>query len=68
MYLIKHHDMTYGVVEVKFHAFLTSVLHGREWSPSRLGRFTPWERAPVRTRWIGGWVGPRPCLDTCFIT
>jgi hypothetical protein len=26
--------------EVQLHAFLTLALHGREWSDSRLGRFT----------------------------
>jgi hypothetical protein len=41
---------------------LTSALHGGEWSASRLGRFTPRERAPG-THWIGGWVGPRDVLD-----
>jgi hypothetical protein len=35
---------------------------GGEWSASRLGRFTPGERAPS-THWIGGWVGPRAVLD-----
>jgi hypothetical protein len=34
-----------------------------EWSTSRLGRFTPRERAPG-TNSIGGWgVGPRAFLD-----
>jgi hypothetical protein len=37
-------------------------LDGGEWSASRLGRFTPKERAPG-THWIGGWVGPRAVLD-----
>jgi hypothetical protein len=41
---------------------LTSALDGGEWSASRPGRFTPWERAPG-TPWIGGWVGPRAVLD-----
>jgi hypothetical protein len=41
---------------------LISALDGGEWSASRLGRFTPRERAPG-TRWIGGWVGPRAVLD-----
>jgi hypothetical protein len=36
-----------GGVEVYFHAFLTSVLDGGEWSDSNPGRFTPTERAPV---------------------
>jgi hypothetical protein len=37
-------------------------LDGGEWSASRPCRFIPRERAP-RTHWIGGWVGPRACLD-----
>jgi hypothetical protein len=41
---------------------LTSALAGGKWSASRLGRFTPAERAPG-THWIGGWVGPRAGLD-----
>jgi hypothetical protein len=45
---------------------LTSALDGGEWSASRLGRFTPKERAPG-TRWIGGWVGPRAILDAVMI-
>jgi hypothetical protein len=40
---------------------LTSALGGGEWSASRLGRFTPREKAPG-THWIGGWVGPRAVL------
>jgi hypothetical protein len=39
--------------------FLTSALDGGEWSSSRLCRFTP-----ADTHWIGGWVGPRVCLDS----
>jgi hypothetical protein len=42
--------------------FLTSALHGGEWSASRPGRFTPEQRAPG-THWIGGWVAPRTGLD-----
>jgi hypothetical protein len=53
---------TYGGVDIKFHAFLTSVLVGGEWSASRPGRLTPAERAPD-THWIGGWVGPRTDQD-----
>jgi hypothetical protein len=41
---------------------LTSALHGGEWSASRLGLFTPRERAPG-THWIGGWAGPKVILD-----
>jgi len=39
-----------------------TALDGGEWSASCPGRFTPRERAPG-THWIGGWVGPRLCLD-----
>jgi hypothetical protein len=42
--------------------FLTLALGGREWSASRLGRFTARESAP-NTHWIGSWVGPRAGLD-----
>jgi hypothetical protein len=41
--------------------FLTSALDG-EWLASRLGLFTPEERAPS-TNWIGGRVGSRADLD-----
>jgi hypothetical protein len=61
--LTKHHAMKmYWGVEVWLHAFLISALDGGEWSASRLGRFTPRERAPG-THWIGGWVGPRAVLE-----
>jgi len=33
-----------------------------EWSDLHHDRFTPRERAPD-THWIGGWLGPRACLD-----
>jgi hypothetical protein len=42
---------------------LTSALDGGEWSASRLGRFTPRERARG-THWIRAWVGTRASLDT----
>jgi hypothetical protein len=51
----------YGGVDVKIHIFLTLALVG-EWSASRLGRFTPWERAPGADC-IGDWVGPSAGLD-----
>jgi hypothetical protein len=35
------------------------VVHGVEWSASRLGRFPP----PNGTHCIGGWVSPRAGLD-----
>jgi hypothetical protein len=53
---------TYGVVEVQFHAFLTSALDGGERLASRPGRFTHRERTPC-THCIGGWMGPRAGLD-----
>jgi hypothetical protein len=43
--LVLHHE-TYGGMEVKFHAFLTSELDGGEWIISRPSRFTSRERAP----------------------
>jgi hypothetical protein len=52
----------YGGVDVYILIFMTSILAGGEWSVSRPGRFTPWERAPG-THWIGGWVDPRGDLD-----
>jgi hypothetical protein len=42
--------------------FLTSALHGDEWSVSRPCLFTLGETAPD-THWIGGWVNPRVGLD-----
>jgi hypothetical protein len=53
----------YGGVDVYIHTFFTSTLAGGEWSASRPGRFTSEERAPPRTYWIGGWVGPIAGLD-----
>jgi hypothetical protein len=41
--------------------FLTSMLDGGEWSPSRRGRLTPGKESLV-TSGIGGWVGPRAGL------
>jgi hypothetical protein len=53
---MKHYAMkAYRGVDVQIHVFLTLALAGDEWSASRLGRFTPLERAPG-TYWIGGWV------------
>jgi hypothetical protein len=52
----------YGGVDVWTHVFLISALVGDEWSASRLGLFTPRERAPG-THWIGGWVDPKAGLD-----
>jgi hypothetical protein len=53
----------YWWVEAQLHTFLTSALDGGEWSASRPGRFTPRESAPGASG-MGGWVGPRACLDT----
>jgi hypothetical protein len=62
--LTKYYVMkTYGGVEVKLHAFLTSVLDGGEWSASRPGRFIPRERSPG-SRWIGSWVDSRAVLPS----
>jgi hypothetical protein len=41
----------------KLHLFLTSALHGGEWSASRFGRITVVVRASGFYQ-IGGWVGP----------
>jgi len=43
----------YWGVELQLHAFLTSVLHGGEWSGSRPGRFTPGALYPLDRR-LGG--------------
>jgi hypothetical protein len=56
----EHHTMkAYCGVEVQHHWFFD--LRG-EWPASRLGRFTPRERAPG-THWIEAWVGLRAGLD-----
>jgi hypothetical protein len=52
----------FGGVDIYIHIFLVSALVGSEWSASRPGRFTHWERASV-THWIGGWMDPRVGLD-----
>jgi hypothetical protein len=49
---------TYGGVNVYRHIFLV----GSEWSASRLGRFTPRERAHG-THWMGSWVDLRTGLE-----
>jgi hypothetical protein len=47
LYLTKNHAMkTYGGMEVQFHAVLTLVLDGGEWSASCPSPFTPGERGP----------------------
>jgi hypothetical protein len=50
---------TYGGEDVWIHVFLTSALVGGEWSASRPGRFTPWERAPVPIGQEARWA-PEP--------
>jgi hypothetical protein len=52
----------YGGVDVSIYLFLNSALVRNEWSVSRLGRFTPGQRASDGHS-IGGWVGPRADLD-----
>jgi hypothetical protein len=52
----------YGGVDVWIDIFLTSALAGGEWSVSRLGRFTPGERA-FGTHWVGGWMDPGAGLN-----
>jgi hypothetical protein len=62
--------LAYGGVDILIHIFLTSELVVGEWSASRLGHFTPGERAPG-TYWVGGWVSRRADLDdvkTKFLT
>jgi hypothetical protein len=58
---VLHAMKAYGGVEVQLHAFLTSVIHGREWSSARPGRFTPGKNPG--THWIRGWVGSSVGLD-----
>jgi hypothetical protein len=48
---------TYGGVDVQIYVFVTLALLGGEWSTSGPGGKAP------GNRWIGGWVGPRTCLD-----
>jgi hypothetical protein len=54
---------TYGGVDIKTQAFLTSAVVGSEWSASRPDCFTPEEGTPC-AHLIGGWVGPRSCSMT----
>jgi hypothetical protein len=53
-FLSEHHTIKayWGSGGIAQHTFLTSTLDGGEWSASRLGRFTPREKAPG-THWIG---------------
>ena len=43
-----------GEAEVRLHAFLSSALHGGEWSASRPGRFTPGKKTPVHIQEVAG--------------
>jgi hypothetical protein len=43
-------------------SFLTSELHGGEWSASRLCHFTPGDMAGD-THWVRSWVSPRAGVD-----
>jgi hypothetical protein len=54
LYSMKHQVMTTY--------FLTSILDVGDWLASRPDCFTPGER-PLDTRWTGGWLGSRDCLD-----
>jgi hypothetical protein len=54
---------TYGGMKVQTHVFFTLALVGSERPATRLGHFTPGERAPG-THWTGGWVGPRAVWTT----
>jgi hypothetical protein len=57
-YLLNYHALkTYVGVEEYFHAFLTSVLDGGEWSVSCFDRFTSRGRVTGTDRL--GWVDPR---------
>jgi hypothetical protein len=56
------HEGVLGEWRYSFSHYFTSALDGGEWSASRLGRFTPRERAPG-THWMGGRVGLRAVLD-----
>jgi len=55
------HEGVLGELKYSSTRSLSSELDGGGWSASRLGRFTPRERAPD-THTVGGWVGPRAVL------
>jgi hypothetical protein len=57
------HSGAWGQRRYSSYTFLTSVLHGGEWSASRPVRTLPREKIPG-THCTGGWVGPRAGLDT----
>jgi hypothetical protein len=53
---------TYGGVEVQLHAFLISALDGVS-SQLHASAALPPPPQGKSTPWIGGWVGPRACLN-----
>jgi hypothetical protein len=57
------HEGVLGEWRYRYTQSSSSALDGGEWSASRPGRFIPRERANGN-HWIGGWVGPRTCVDT----
>jgi hypothetical protein len=59
--LALHHEGVWGSGGIDAHIPDLCIL-GNEWSASRLGCFTPGERAGG-IGWIGGWVGLRIGLD-----
>jgi hypothetical protein len=62
--LTKHHAMKmYWGNGGTAPRIFTSALDGGEWSASCPGRFILRKRSHG-TNWIGGWVGPRACVDT----
>jgi len=49
----------YEQVEINFHSFLTSALHGRKWSASRSGPLNPGKFPLVPIEWKAGWTQRR---------
>jgi hypothetical protein len=52
-----------GRVDVQIHVFLTSALVGVECQLQALVALPLGGGKAHGTHWIGGWVGPRACLD-----
>jgi hypothetical protein len=61
--LYYHHAGAKGERSYSSYSFLTSALHGGEWSVPHPSYALPRERTPG-TDWIGGWVGHTAGLDT----